>query len=146
MLLVCEPDGRLRGMVTDRDIVVKVVAAGRPPVEVAVGDLADQPEVVTIGADDTVDEAIETMKRHKVRRLPVIDGHAVVGILSQGDIARSQPDGAVGRLLGGHQQLTPRAGRGRANCSFVMASANGPGLTDTGPELAPGREGGGAAL
>jgi CBS domain-containing protein len=39
------------------------------------------------------------MKRHKVRRLPVIDGHTVIGILSQGDIARSQPDGAVGPLL-----------------------------------------------
>jgi CBS domain-containing protein len=99
VLLVCEANGRLRGMVTDRDIVVKVVATGRSPVEVAVGDLADQPEVVTIGADDAVDEAIETMKRHKVRRLPVIDGHTVVGMLSQGDIARSQPDGAVASLV-----------------------------------------------
>jgi CBS domain-containing protein len=99
VLLVCESDGRLRGMVTDRDIVVKVVATGRSPVEAAVGDLADQPEVVTIGADDTVDEAIETMKRHKVRRLPVIDGHTVVGMLSQGDIARSQPDGVVASLV-----------------------------------------------
>lgn len=99
VLPVCEADGRLRGMVTDRDIVVKVVATGRSPVEVAVGDLADQPEVVTIGADDAVDEAIEMMKRHKVRRLPVIDGHTVVGMLSQGDIARAQPDGAVGSLV-----------------------------------------------
>jgi CBS domain-containing protein len=48
VLPVCEPDGRLRGMVTDRDIVVKVVATGRSPVEVAVGDLADQPEVVML--------------------------------------------------------------------------------------------------
>jgi CBS domain-containing protein len=66
---------------------------------VAVGDLADQPEVVTIGADDTVEEAIETMKQHRVRRLPVIDGHTVVGMLSQGDIARSQPAAPVGKLL-----------------------------------------------
>jgi CBS domain-containing protein len=99
VLPVCEADGRLRGMVTDRDIVVKVVAQGRSPAEVAVGDLADQPEVVTIGADDSVEEAIETMKRYKVRRLPVIDGHTVVGMVSQGDIARSQPDGPVGQLL-----------------------------------------------
>jgi CBS domain-containing protein len=99
VLPVCEADGRLRGMVTDRDIVVKVVAEGRSPAEVAVGDLADQPEVVTIGADDSIEEAIETMKRHKVRRLPVIDGHTVIGMLSQGDIARSQPDGTVGQLL-----------------------------------------------
>jgi CBS domain-containing protein len=39
------------------------------------------------------------MKRHKVRRLPVIDGHTVVGMLSQGDIARSLPEGAVGSLV-----------------------------------------------
>ena len=77
----------------------KWLPTGRSPVEVAVGDLADQPEVVTIGADDAVDEAIEMMKRHKVRRLPVIDGHTVVGMLSQGDIARAQPDGAVGSLV-----------------------------------------------
>jgi CBS domain-containing protein len=99
VLLVGEADGRLRGMVTDRDIVVKVVATGRSSVEVAVGDLADQPEVVTIGADDAVDVAIERMKRHKVRRLPVIDGHTVVGMVSQGDIARSQPGGAVASLV-----------------------------------------------
>jgi CBS domain-containing protein len=99
VLPVCEADGRLRGMVTDRDIVVKVVALGRAPAEVAVGDLADQPEVVTIGADETVEEAINTMKRYKVRRLPVIDGHSVIGILSQGDIARSQPAAPVGQLL-----------------------------------------------
>jgi CBS domain-containing protein len=67
---------------------------------VAAGDLADQPEVVTIGADESVDEAIEIMKRRKVRRLPVIDGLTVIGMLSQGDIARSQPDGQVGQLLG----------------------------------------------
>jgi CBS domain-containing protein len=64
-----------------------------------VGDLADQPEVVTIGADDTVEEAINTMERHKVRQLPVIDGHTVIGMLSQGDVARSQPAGPVGQLL-----------------------------------------------
>jgi CBS domain-containing protein len=99
VLPVCEADGRLRGMVTDRDIVVKVVAPGRAPADVAVGDLADQPEVVTIGADDSIEEAIQTMKRHKVRRLPVIDGHTVIGMLSQGDIARAAPDGPVGELL-----------------------------------------------
>jgi CBS domain-containing protein len=99
VLPVCEADGRLRGMVTDRDIVVKVVALGRAPAEVAVGDLADQPEVVTNGADDTVEEAINTMKQYKVRRLPVIDGHSVIGMLSQGDIARSQPAAPVGQLL-----------------------------------------------
>ena len=98
-LPVCEPDGHLAGVVTDRDIVVKVVAAGKDPKSVQLGDLADQPEVVTIGADDTVEEAVEVMKQHKVRRLPVIDGTEVIGLISQGDIARSLPKEKAGELV-----------------------------------------------
>jgi CBS domain-containing protein len=96
---VCNRDGRLQGMVTDRDVVVKVVAAGKDPNKTKVKDLTDQPEVVTIGADDSVDEALETMKRAKVRRLPVIDGTALVGMVSQADLARSLPPDKVGDLL-----------------------------------------------
>ena len=54
---------------------------------------------VTIGADDSVDEAIATMKEHKVRRLPVIDGHDLVGMVAQADIARSISDDKVGDLV-----------------------------------------------
>jgi CBS domain-containing protein len=100
VLPVCEADGRLRGIVTDRDIVVRVVAEGRLAAETAIGELADQPEVVTIGADDSVEEAIEIMKRYKVRRLPVVDEGTVVGMVSQGDIARFGPDQAVAELVG----------------------------------------------
>jgi CBS domain-containing protein len=98
-LPVCEPDGHLAGVVTDRDIVVKVVAQGKNPKDVQLGDLADQPEVVTIGADDSVEEAIEVMKQHKVRRLPVVDGTEVIGVISQGDIARSLPKDQAGELV-----------------------------------------------
>ncbi len=97
---VCDGQGHLEGMVTDRDIVVKVIAEGKDPTAMRVRDLADQPEVVTIGADDSVEEAIRTMKDHAVRRLPVIDGQDLVGTLSQADIARSFPDGRVGDLVG----------------------------------------------
>jgi CBS domain-containing protein len=96
---VCDMDGRLEGMVTDRDIVVKVIAAGLDPTSTKVSDIADQGEVVTIGADDSVDEAIETMKRHKVRRLPVIDGTNLVGMVSQADVATSLPPDEVGKLV-----------------------------------------------
>lgn len=99
ILPICEPDGHLAGMVTDRDIVTKVVAAGKDPKVVTLADIADQPEVVTIGADDSTDEVIETMKRHQVRRLPVIEGNEVVGIISQGDLARSLPAEQVGIML-----------------------------------------------
>ena len=99
-LPVCDGKGRLLGMVTDRDLVVKVMARGRDPQTTTVGEIADQPEVVTIGADDPAEEAIKTMKKHRVRRLPVIDGTDLVGMVSQADIARSMPNSKVGDLIG----------------------------------------------
>ena len=96
---ICGEDDRLKGMVTDRDIVVKVLAKGKDPSSTQVGELATQDEVVTIGADDPIDEALRTMAAHKVRRLPVIDGHELVGIVSQADIATNIDEEKVGDLV-----------------------------------------------
>jgi CBS domain-containing protein len=98
-LPICGEDNRLKGMLTDRDITVRVIAESRDPSSTKAGDLADQGEVVTIGADDSTDEALQTMKQHKVRRLPVIDGHDLVGIVSQGDLAKSIDEEKVGDLV-----------------------------------------------
>jgi len=95
---ICGQDNRLKGMLTDRDIVVKVLAEGRDPSSTKVGQLA-QGKPVTIGADDSVGEALETMAAHKVRRLPVIDGHDLVGVVSQADIAANLSDEDTGRLV-----------------------------------------------
>ncbi|MFN2460989.1 MAG: CBS domain-containing protein [Candidatus Velthaea sp.] len=95
---ICGADERLKGMLTDRDIVVKVLAAGKEPQHTRAGELAEG-KPVTIGADDSLDEALKTMAKYKVRRLPVIDGHKLVGILSQADVARALPHDEVGRLL-----------------------------------------------
>ena len=95
---ICDGE-RLQGMLTDRDIVVKVIAAGKDPASTSVGELIDVTEVVTIGADDSVEEALRTMKDHAVRRLPVIDGHTVVGMVSQADIATNLPEDKVGDLV-----------------------------------------------
>ncbi|MFJ8510802.1 CBS domain-containing protein [Streptomyces avermitilis] len=97
-LPICGTDNRLKGMLTDRDIVVKVLGAGQDPSRVKAGELA-QGEAVTIGADDDADEILRTMSRHKVRRLPVIDGHDLVGMVALADIARALPDPKVGDLL-----------------------------------------------
>lgn len=97
-LPICGEDRRLRGMVTDRDIVVKCVASGGDPSVVTVGELA-QGKPATIGADDSVEEALRTMVEHKVRRLPVIDDDELVGIVSQADIAQNLPDERVGDLV-----------------------------------------------
>jgi len=107
MLPVCNREGRLQGVVTDRDIILKVVAQGRDPRSTRVGELADQGEVITVGADDSIEEAIETMKRHGVRRVPVIDGHDLVGMLSQADIARELPDARVGDLIASISSTAP---------------------------------------
>ena len=96
---VCNGEGRLQGMITDRDIVVKVLATGKDPQSTKVSELADQGEVVTIGADDSAEEALRTMKEHAVRRLPVIDGTELVGMVSQADVARELGDKQVGDLL-----------------------------------------------
>src|SRR5688572_18462809 len=95
MLPICDGEGHLEGVVTDRDIIVKVVALGRDPDSTRVAELATQGEVVTIGADDPIEEAVATMKRHGVRRLPVIDGRELVGMVSQADIAQALPDAQV---------------------------------------------------
>jgi len=97
---VCDGDGHLEGVITDRDLVVRVMAEGKDPASVTVRELADQPEVITIGADDAAEEAIATMKEHAVRRLPVIDGDRLIGMVSQADIARELPDARVGDLVG----------------------------------------------
>jgi CBS domain-containing protein len=106
-LPVCDGQGHLKGMVTDRDLVVKVMARGKDPRSVKASELADQPEVVTIGADDPGEEAVRTMKKYGVRRLPVIDGHRLVGMVSQADIARALPDSKVGDLVGAISEQPP---------------------------------------
>ena len=95
---ICGEDNRLKGMLTDRDIVVKVVAQGKDPSTTKAGELGEG-KPVTIGADDSVDEALRTMTEHQVRRLPVIDGHELIGIVSQADLARNIDEEKVGDLV-----------------------------------------------
>jgi len=97
-LPICGEDNRLKGMITDRDIVVKCLAQGGDPNSTKAGELAEG-EPVTIGADDTVEEILRTMRQYKVRRLPVIDGHDLVGVVSQGDVARNVSEEQVGDLV-----------------------------------------------
>ena len=97
-LPICGEDNRLKGMLTDRDIAVKCVADGGDPRTAKAGQFGEG-KPVTIGADDTIEQAIRTMQEHKIRRLPVIEDHNLVGILSQADIARNYPEDRVGELV-----------------------------------------------
>ena len=97
---ICGEDDRLKGMLTDRDIVVKVLAEGKDPASTKAGELGQgDGETVTIGADDSIDEALHTMTEHKVRRLPVIDGDQLVGVVSQADLATHIDEERVGELV-----------------------------------------------
>ena len=98
LLPVCGEDDRLKGVVSDRDIVVECLAQGGDPNQMTAGDIAGG-KPVTIGADDSVEDALRTMTSHGVRRLPVIDGHELVGMVSQADVARSLPEEHVGELV-----------------------------------------------
>jgi len=97
-LPICGEDNRLKGMLTDRDIVVRCIAEGGDPRTATAGSLA-QGKPVTIGADDSAEEALQTMATHEVRRLPVIDGHELVGIVSQADVARALSPEQVGEVV-----------------------------------------------
>ncbi len=98
VLPVC--DGRrLVGMVTDRDIVLRVVAEGKDPQASTVGEVASK-DLVTVDPQQDLDEALRLMAQHQVRRLPVVeeDGR-LVGILAQADVAQEGSDAKTGQLV-----------------------------------------------
>jgi CBS domain-containing protein len=86
-LPICGADDRLHGIVTDRDITVKCIAEGRDPTGVRVGDLA-QDTVFWVDADADLGEVLNQMEDHRVKRLPVIDNHRLIGMISEADLAR----------------------------------------------------------
>ncbi|WP_116997556.1 CBS domain-containing protein [Desertimonas flava] len=86
-------DGTLRGIVTDRDLVVRCLAEAADP-STAVGNVFSG-ELVTAQADDSVESAVELMRSRALRRLPVVDGDQAVGIVSLGDLAREREPQSV---------------------------------------------------
>jgi CBS domain-containing protein len=91
-------DGRLVGIVTDRDIVVRVVAEGRDPKATTVSEIAST-ELVTVSPDDDLDEALKLLAERQIRRLPVVEGDRLVGIVAQADIARLGKDKSTGEVV-----------------------------------------------
>ena len=86
-LPVCTEDGQLRGIVTDRDIILRCVAAEENPAETPVRDIMSR-QCFTVAPDDDAREATRLMADRQVRRLPVVEGSRVVGMVSLGDLAR----------------------------------------------------------
>ncbi|MFI6034968.1 CBS domain-containing protein [Streptomyces sp. NPDC051315] len=97
-LPICGPDDRLHGIITDRDIVVKCLARGKDPRTMTAGQL-EQGKPVTIDAAADAGQVLHAMEEHRIRRLPVIDDHRLVGMISEADLARHLPEGQVGHFV-----------------------------------------------
>jgi CBS domain-containing protein len=92
--------GRIAGMLTDRDIVLRVVAEGRDAESTRVADVASR-ELVTIDPDQSLEEAARMMSSHQLRRLPVVDEEGrLVGIVAQADLAREASAAETGAVVG----------------------------------------------
>jgi CBS domain-containing protein len=97
-LPICGEDDRLHGIITDRDIVIKCLAEGGDPTTMTAEQLAQgTPAHVDAAAD--MSEVLETMKRRQIKRLPVIEDHRLVGMISEADLARSLPEDQVGAFV-----------------------------------------------
>jgi CBS domain-containing protein len=98
-LPVVEEGSRLVGIVTDRDVAVRVVAGGLDPDSTRVGQVASA-EVITLTPDHDLDEALELMAHAQVRRLPiVVRENELVGMLSQADVARTSKEKSTGEVV-----------------------------------------------
>lgn len=89
---------RMVGALTDRDIAIKVVAEGRDPQTTTVLDVASK-ALVTIEPNEDLDEALKLMAQHQLRRIPVVDGARLVGVIAQADVAREAKPKTTGELV-----------------------------------------------
>ena len=90
---------QLAGMITDRDIVVRAIAKGKDPRDMATREISSS-ELVTVGPDHDLSDALHLMAQHQVRRLPVVDDqNRLVGVVSQADVALEAKDKSVGEMV-----------------------------------------------
>jgi CBS domain-containing protein len=93
--VIVQEGDQLRGIVTDRDIVVRVLAEGMDVAATSLGQICSQ-DLVTLSSDAQIDEAVQLMRERAIRRLPVVDGGRAVGMVSIGDLAIDRdPDSAL---------------------------------------------------
>jgi signal-transduction protein with cAMP-binding, CBS, and nucleotidyltransferase domain len=92
--VLVEENGTLRGIVTDRDLVARVIAAGLDASDITVGEVAST-DVASVAPDEGIAAALDRMREHAVRRIPVVEDGASVGILAIGDLAVVRDPGSV---------------------------------------------------
>ncbi|MEV0537760.1 CBS domain-containing protein [Kitasatospora sp. NPDC050463] len=90
-LPICGDDQKLKGIITDRDIVLRCIAEGKDPADMTAMELAGHLHCVR--ADDAMETVLKKMEQHQIRRIPVIDGERLVGMISEADLAMGHRDG-----------------------------------------------------
>jgi CBS domain-containing protein len=98
VLPICDANKQIKGVLTDRDIVVQVIARGKDPRNTRAREL-EQGEIITLRPDDSIEHVLDLMAQRQVRRLPVVEDGRVVGMVSQADVAKSVPADQAGRML-----------------------------------------------
>jgi CBS domain-containing protein len=107
-LPICGKDDRLKGMLTDRDIVVRVIAQGKDPATMTAGELALGTPVM-VRADAPVDQALSLMREHAIKRLPVLDeNRRLCGMITEADIATHVSQKKTGELVGAIASAQPQ--------------------------------------
>ncbi|MEV1167453.1 CBS domain-containing protein [Nonomuraea sp. NPDC049784] len=102
-LPICGDDDRLKGIITDRDIVIKCCAEGKDLDQTTASELAKG--LVWVDAGSSVEEALMKMEQHQIKRLPVIDNHRIVGMVSEADLAKELPDNKLAEFV--HRVYAP---------------------------------------
>ncbi|MDH6579250.1 CBS domain-containing protein [Kitasatospora sp. MAP5-34] len=90
-LPICGSDQKLKGIITDRDIIVRCIAEGKDPSMMKAMDLGGHLHCVR--AEDDMDTVLKKMEQHQIRRIPVIDGDRLVGMISEADLAKGHREG-----------------------------------------------------
>jgi CBS domain-containing protein len=103
-------DDRLVGMITDRDITTRVVAEGAVPETMSVGDVYSR-DLISVEPNNDLEEALQLMGRHQVRRLAVVENGRLVGMVAQADIALKENEKRTGQLVGAISERSERERR-----------------------------------
>ncbi|MEV1199224.1 CBS domain-containing protein [Microbispora rosea] len=96
-LPICGEDDRLKGIITDRDIVIKCCAEGRDLDQTTASELARG--LVWVDAGASVEDALAKMEEHQIKRMPVIDNHRIVGMITEADLAKELPDSKLAEFV-----------------------------------------------
>ncbi|MEU8177300.1 CBS domain-containing protein [Microbispora hainanensis] len=96
-LPICGDDDRLKGIITDRDIVIKCCAEGKDLDQTTAGELARG--LVWVDANASVEDALMKMEEHQIKRMPVIENHRIVGMITEADLAKELPDSKLAEFV-----------------------------------------------